>query len=312
MGKDQITVRYGLVAIHCSVNQLAAVLDLVEQKHRASRGRSQVGDELKEFPEAVREVVASTRDGDAGAPGVALASVRDVLGKPLANEVRSLLRARGASEHPVPAGKCKRVLESARRALRGGVCGRSSSCEESGGQADGYQSDASTVDPYLSFDEAVVRYGGGSGKPGSFDGGHGVGLQRCARPGLVVISACEKGQQHQQGTDVQAVGEQLQQARVDEPQQVLGEEQRDPGAGLLLGGDVQHVRGEPHEINVVVVSPVGAMHVAVGGHTTVNDLLVHQSGDAQAFFQGTSMNRLDKVLLYPIAEGDFIDVVVGS
>ena len=50
-------------------------------------------------------------------PQTALRAAKPLLENDLANEIRNLLRARGASSHPVPVGRCDRVLRAVHAAL---------------------------------------------------------------------------------------------------------------------------------------------------------------------------------------------------
>ena len=295
MGRSEITVRYGKVVVHCSIAQLAAVLEQIELLRGTSAGHRQVEEQLKVFPETFREVVAAARDGLEGGPGAALASVRDEIGKPLANEVRSLLRARGASEHPVPAGKCQRVLGSVRKALRG-ACGHGGSCGDPGGDDGDDHSDVSTVCPYLSMEEAVERYGGDDGTPANFDGDLGAARQRDE---LGVLQPDVQGVLHD-------ADEQLQPEHVDELVQVRG-----TGGGPMHTGNEQRVLDESPVYKMVVVGPDGVKHASVVADTTVNEILSCEAGDAQAVFNGVFMRRADKVCEYGIADGSIIDVVCG-
>ena len=91
-------VRHGDVIVHCA-------LDQVEDVTRALRKAmiTQVAvPELMGFTDALVEIVA----GDGGCqhrqPGAALRAARGCLGASLTNEVRQLMRARGAAAHQIP------------------------------------------------------------------------------------------------------------------------------------------------------------------------------------------------------------------
>ena len=73
-------------------------------------------DDLLSFPEDPKVIVAAT-GMDAATPGEALGCIRKRLGPALANEVRALIRARGARSHPIPVGKCSRLLAAVRAHL---------------------------------------------------------------------------------------------------------------------------------------------------------------------------------------------------
>ena len=73
-------------------------------------------DQLTAFAENFREVVTCNLRAVPSAQS-ALSVSRHLLPPSLANEVRDLLRTRGASVHPVPEGRCNRVLANVKRYL---------------------------------------------------------------------------------------------------------------------------------------------------------------------------------------------------
>ena len=70
------------------------------------------------FAEDFKETVAGALQGSPSTPGKALAAAKEFIEPRLSNELRNLLRARGATAHPVARGRCKRALDDVRSALR--------------------------------------------------------------------------------------------------------------------------------------------------------------------------------------------------
>ena len=114
VGASGITVRHGQLIIHCDVGDLEEVLRAVTKCLQL--GQATQDAELRRFPGEFLELFASEEDPPTS-PGEALQAARPLLGTGLSNEVRGLIRARGAAVHEVPADKPARVLEAVRRAM---------------------------------------------------------------------------------------------------------------------------------------------------------------------------------------------------
>ena len=111
-----VSVRMGHFVVHCQLWQLSEVISILESRHPAVPLEAE---ELRKFPEELRELVASTVGGEPATAGAALQAAAPWLSKPTANAARGLLRARGAAQHCIPAGKPSRLLQDIRAALGG-------------------------------------------------------------------------------------------------------------------------------------------------------------------------------------------------
>ena len=122
------TVRHGAFVFHAPSPEAAAayVFELKRLEGRDACGGGLRRDEKNDtthmeevlgFPDEFVELVASALGSSASTPGVALAEARELLPGPLLNDVRKLIRHRGAHAHPVPASRCKRVLADVSKAF---------------------------------------------------------------------------------------------------------------------------------------------------------------------------------------------------
>ena len=79
-------------------------------------------DELIQFESDFVEEVAKHFPSSNGSVGGATSCAKPFLPTPCANAVRGLLRARGSSAHPVPAGRCSRIMKEVRSHLVAASC----------------------------------------------------------------------------------------------------------------------------------------------------------------------------------------------
>ena len=75
--------------------------------------------ELLRFEGEFVELVNNITCGGFTTPGLALAAIKPMVKPELATAVCNLFRSRGATAHPVPAGKCARILQE----VQDSICG---------------------------------------------------------------------------------------------------------------------------------------------------------------------------------------------
>lgn len=77
---------------------------------------SKIRNDLLDFEGELMEVAKTAGFGCSSA-GTALAALKPFIRSDLCNDIRSIIRARGHSAHPVPSGKCQRLLNDLQNAL---------------------------------------------------------------------------------------------------------------------------------------------------------------------------------------------------
>jgi len=121
---DRAIVSFVVGHAKCYVNSVDAIAPVMEKLGLVGCGlgltlQKDGGDALRSFAEEFREAVVSGLGVKASSPGAALNAVKLHLPDPLCNEIRDLIRARGAASHPVVQSRCSRVLGHVRDELRG-------------------------------------------------------------------------------------------------------------------------------------------------------------------------------------------------